>query len=568
MSPTVDKRLVELGFDNKQFESGVQDSVKTLDTLKKGLNLDAAAGSLSRLSTAGNSFSLGGIGDTIGAVTSNFSVLGVVGFTVLQNITNSAIQAGTALWNGLMVDPIKMGLSEYETQMGAIQTILANTSADNTNLDQVNAALLELNNYSDKTIYNFTEMARNIGTFTAAGIKLDTSVSAIKGIANLAAVSGSNAQQASTAMYQLSQAMASGTVKLMDWNSVVNAGMGGKVFQTALTNTARKHGVAIDEMIKKEGSFRETLSKGWLTTAVLTETLSTFTGDLTEAQLKAMGYTEKESQAIIEQGKMANDAATKVKTMSQLWDTLKEAAQSGWGQSWQLVVGDFEEAKALMTEISNVVGGMIGAYSAARNSMLQKWKDNGGRVKMIDAMRNAFEGVVHIVTLFKDAFEEIFPPITGRQLADISIQLEVLSRNFKMGAETSDKVKRIFKGLFAAVDILAQPFIALGKGVGQLLGVITPAGGGLLDFAANLGDYLMNLRDSIKSSDIFGKAVTNIGFVLGGAVLAIKNFASGVAVAFSTFKTSLMQNGLFIVISDKIKEFVQKIKDSFASCFV
>lgn len=114
------------------------------------------------------------------------------------------------------------------------------------------------------TIYNFTEMTRNIGTFTAAGVDLDTSVAAIKGIANLAAVSGSNSQQASTAMYQLSQALAAGTVKLQDWNSVVNAGMGGQVFQDALKETAKVHGIAIDEMIKDEGSFRETLSKDGL----------------------------------------------------------------------------------------------------------------------------------------------------------------------------------------------------------------------------------------------------------------------------------------------------------------
>ncbi len=205
------------------------------------------------------------------------------------------------------------------------------------------------------TIYNFTEMTRNIGTFTAAGVDLETSVSAIKGIANLAAVSGSTSQQASTAMYQLSQALAAGTVKLQDWNSVVNAGMGGQVFQDALKETARVHGVAIDQMIKDEGSFRETLSKGWLTSEILTDTLAKFTGDLSEAQLKQMGYTDEQVASIIKMGQTANDAATKVKTLSQLFDTLKEAAQSGWTQTWELIVGDFDQAKELFTGISDSV---------------------------------------------------------------------------------------------------------------------------------------------------------------------------------------------------------------------
>lgn len=217
------------------------------------------------------------------------------------------------------------------------------------------------------TIYNFTEMTRNIGTFTAAGVDLDTSVAAIKGIANLAAVSGSNSQQASTAMYQLSQALAAGTVKLQDWNSVVNAGMGGQVFQDALKETAKVHGIAIDEMIKDEGSFRETLSKGWLTSDILTETLAKFTGDLNEDQLRTMGYTDDQIKSIMEMGKTANDAATKVKTFTQLFDTLKEAAQSGWTQSWEIIVGDFEEAKELLTEVSDTFSAVINASADARN---------------------------------------------------------------------------------------------------------------------------------------------------------------------------------------------------------
>ena len=181
-----------------------------------------------------------------------FSAVEVIGVTALMRITNQAVDAGERLVKALSLDPIISGFQEYETQINAVQTILANTSSKGTTLDQVNAALDELNHYADLTIYNFTEMTRNIGTFTAAGVDLNTSVSAIKGIANLAAVSGSTSQQASTAMYQLSQALASGTVKLQDWNSVVNAGMGGQVFQDALKETARVHGIAIDSMIKTE----------------------------------------------------------------------------------------------------------------------------------------------------------------------------------------------------------------------------------------------------------------------------------------------------------------------------
>ena len=374
---SIDERVVEMQFRNDQFEQGVKKSLISLENLKKGLNLDKSSKSLSNLESTAKNFSMKNLVSDVASISDRFSTMGIIGMTALQNITNSAIATGATLISALTIDPVKSGFKEYETQINAVQTILANTESKGTSLDQVNAALDELNHYADMTIYNFTEMTRNIGTFTAAGVDLDTSVAAIKGIANLAAVSGSTSQQASTAMYQLSQALASGTVKLQDWNSVVNAGMGGQVFQDALKETARVHGVAIDSMIAKEGSFRETLSKGWLTSSILTETLQKFTGDLNEETLKSIGYTDEQIKKIMEMGKTANDAATKVKTFSQLKDTLAEALQSGWTQTWQTVIGDFEEAKELFTKFSDVFSDLINKSSEARNTVLEGGLNSG-----------------------------------------------------------------------------------------------------------------------------------------------------------------------------------------------
>lgn len=371
MGTTVDNRVVEMQFDNKQFESGVHTTLDSLKKLREGLKLGNAVKGFDELDRASKKVSLNPLINSADIVTRRLSTLGIIGMTALQNITNSAITTGKRIVSALTIDPVKSGFQEYETQINAVQTILANTESKGSTLKDVNAALDELNHYADMTIYNFTEMTRNIGTFTAAGVDLDTSVAAIKGIANLAAVSGSTSQQASMAMYQLSQAIASGTVKLMDWNSVVNAGMGGQVFQDALKETARVHGVAIDAMIEKEGSFRETLKDGWLTSEVLTETLSKFTGDLTESQLKSMGYTDEQIAGIVKMGQTASDAATKVKTFSQLFDTLKEAAQSGWTESWETIIGDFDQAKTTLTKVSDTLGAIIQASSDARNNLLK-----------------------------------------------------------------------------------------------------------------------------------------------------------------------------------------------------
>lgn len=686
MSNEVDNRVVSMQFDNQRFEKNVATSLKTLDKLKTSLKLDGATKGLAEVDAAAKKIDLSGLSKSVETVGVKFSSLKVMAVTALANITNSAVNAGKRMVSALTIDPIRTGFQEYETQINSVQTILANTESKGSTLQDVNNALAELNTYADKTIYNFTEMTRNIGTFTAAGVDLKTSTAAIKGIANLAAVSGSTSQQASTAMYQLSQALSSGTVKLMDWNSVVNAGMGGQVFQDALKETARVHGINIDAMIKKEGSFRETLQNGWLSSEILTETLSKFTGDLTEEQLKQMGYTDQQIAGIVKMGKTANDAATKVKTFTQLFDTLKEAAQSGWTKTWEIIVGDFGEAKELLTEISDTFGGIIGESADSRNKLLggalssgwkqllnegitdaagfeerikevaknsgtdidkifntekvsaygkaiakiaeddsnalgytkehvtafsnlQKQFQNGtmsmdeftksasqlginldditideitlqdtfkqgwvtteilsesitkygeklkgmskaeleaagytmkdvqafeelekklkdgtisledftnlltrksGRELLIEALRNALNGLMSAVTPIKKAFRDIFGTLESSQLYSIIQGFTEFTSKLTLNEERSEKLRRTFAGLFALIDIGIESVKAIGRGVLDLLNYFAPAGDGILDFSANLGDFLVRLRDSIKEGNVFGKVVDGI----------------------------------------------------------
>lgn len=421
MSTTIDQRVAELRFDNAHFEKHVAESMSTLEKLKQKLNLTGASKGLEDVGRAAKNVDMNGLGRSAETVGLKFNAMYTMADQALRNITNRVQHTAESMVKAFTIDPIKTGFSEYETQINAIQTILANTQSKGTTLDDVNNALDELNAYADKTIYNFTEMTRNIGTFTAAGIDLETSTNAIQGIANLAAVSGSTSQQASTAMYQLSQALASGTVKLMDWNSVVNAGMGGQVFQDALKETARVHGIAIDDMIKEQGSFRETLSEGWLTSEILTETLQKFTlttEGLTEEQIKAnremlraKGYTEDQIDEIFKLGKTATDAATKVKTFTQLWDVLKEAAQSGWTQTWELLVGDFEQAKNLLTPLSDFFTGIINKTSEWRNNILKGALTVAtpfqGLKEKIDSVTGATEGVANVTKKYGKIVDEV-----------------------------------------------------------------------------------------------------------------------------------------------------------------
>lgn len=397
-------------------------------------------------------------------------------------------------------------------------TEAAKTGGKATTLEDVTKALDELNLYADKTIYNFTEMARNIGTFTAAGVDLDTSVAAIKGIANLAAVSGSTSHQASMAMYQLSQALSSGTVRLMDWNSVVNAGMGGRVFQEALKETARMHGVEIDKMIIEHGAFRNTLEEGWLTSAVLLDTLAKFTGDLTETQLRAKGYNEEQIISIIKLGQTANDAATKVRTFTQLISTLKEATQSGWTQSWEIIIGDFEEAKELLTGLSNLIGGFIGKSANARNEMLQFWKDNEGRENLIKGLSNVFQNLGKLITPIIAAFRDIFPPITGERLVAMTNSFKEFSENIKIGEPLIDSIRRTFRGLFAVLSIGVELFLAVVNGIASIIKPLFLGENSVFSFTAILGDFIVALEKTIDQGEIFSKIIDGIASVISTAL--------------------------------------------------
>jgi len=578
---SIDERVVQMKFDNAQFESGIRQTQNSLDGLKKGLNLDASAKSLENLNAAGNKFSLAGIANGVQDLASKFGALSIVGITALTNIANRAVDAGLAIARSLTVDPIAAGLQEYETNLNSIQTVLANTQVAGATLDDVNAALQNLNTYSDKTIYNFSEMAKNIGTFTAAGVDLKTSTEAIKGIANLAALSGSNSQQASSAMYQLSQALASGKVQAIDWISVVNSGMGGTTFQRALAETAVAMGKLSASQVTLAGdmktvtiagdSFKDSLAstsatKGWLTSDILTNTLKQFTSDLTDADLAAMGFKDDQIAGIQQMAQTAMHAATEVKTLSAVFDTAGETAGSGWAQTWQLIFGDFGEAKTLFTGMSNGLNDLINASSDARNKVVQDWKALGGRTMAIEALKNVFDAVLAVAKTIGHAFQEIFPPITGKQLADMTAKFRDFTKALMPNAENMDRIKRSAKGVFALFDI---GFLIIQKVWGvfeRLMGTTKGAGSGFLDITAKIGDFLVKLRDTLTNSEKLNKFFLDLGKFLVDAVNHIKDFGNKFVETFNKvldkLKTVKLDTSGFVAAFDNLRNAMAKLKPS------
>ena len=533
---SIDERVVKMRLDNSQFEQGISKTSSLLGKLKQALNLDKSVESINNVDKAVSGVSFNPLTSGLQGVQSGFNAMGAVAFSVLNRMTNAAIDAGKSITNALTAS-VRDGFAEYETQMNAVQTILANTQSKGSTIDDVNSALDTLNTYADKTIYNFTEMTRNIGTFTAAGVDLQTSVDSIKGIANLAAVSGSSSAQASQAMYQLSQAIAAGKVQLMDWNSVVNAGMGGEVFQNALKRTAENFGTNVDGMIQKYGSFRESLTEGgWLTTDVLTETLKQLSGAYTEADLVSQGYTEEQAKQIVQLANTAEGAATDVKTFSQLIDTTKEALGSGWTNTFEIIFGDFEEAKELWSGVANVISDVVNRSSESRNNLLQGWKDLGGRTELIKGLSSVFESLGKVLSTVGNAFRKVFPPTTSQQLMDITKAFASFTEKLVPSESTLNKIGRVAEGVFSVFDIGVQAVKAVGEAISTAFGSDSMGSllNNLLDIAAGFGDWLVGLDNSIKQFGIFEGAAKKVGTSVSNVLGMFSSFTGRISSMGST----------------------------------
>lgn len=527
---SIDERIVQMKFNNGQFEQGIKQTSSSLDSLKQKLRFDGVKSGLSELGSSMNSLSLSNLSSSVENVASKFNALNAIAFTTLANITNQAIAAGTQLIKSLTIDPISSGLKEYEMNLTGIQTILANTKSKGENLKTVGAALDELNVYSDKTIYNFGQMVQGIKTLTTSGADLTTSVNTVKGFANVAALAGVGAEQMSSALqFGLNQAITKGKMLAQDWMSLETAGIAGEGFKNAIMETARVNGVAVDSIISKAGSFRESLRDGWLTADILQQTLAKYTGEMSDAQLKALGYTDKQIKSIQATAAEAVKSATKVKTVSQLISTLQEAAQSGWSKSWTFLFGDLNEAIDLFTNMSDVIGGMIGRSADARNKMLGDWKALGGRTAAIEALGNVFKSLMSIFTAISDAYKEIFPPKTGKDLFNITESFRKFTEKLLLNKTVLTNLKNTFKGLFAILDIVWMIVKGVFGVFTKLLSPLAGVGGGVTTLTGGLGTFLVKIRDAIKYGTGLGATFEFIGNVLKAPIDFIKRLTDAMS---------------------------------------
>lgn len=531
MNKTIDERVVEMRFDNKQFESNVQTSLSTIEKLKKSLDMDGATKGLESIDSTAKKVNMSGLGSAVETVKTRFSALEIMAVTALANITNSVVNTGKQMLRSLTIEPIADGFNEYELTLNAIQTTMAGTGKT---AKEVETQLKKLDEYADKTVYSSADMFNNLPKFTNAGVEIEQATTAMVGIANATALAGGDARQASIAFYNLGQAIGTGYLSRMDYNSINNAGIATMEWKNQMVEAALAAGTLTEagDGLYKAGNktftlqqlFIDGLQEQWATTDVMMKVFQDYGDETTEIGAKAYS------------------AAQDLRTFSMMMDSLKATAGTGWKDTWQILFGDLDEAKELWTELGNVIGGFISAQADARNEMLQGWKDLGGRTKLIEALKNAFEGVQSVIKPIYEAFREIFPPTTAQQLYDITENLRKFTANLKLSDTASANLKSTFKGLFAILDIIKQAFSAIFTAIKPLFGGFGTLGDGILGFTGGIGDAIVAFDEFIKTSGAFQKVGEGIATVIQTIMTALSTLKNKIKEKFESANFELFHS--------------------------
>ena len=535
-SGNVDEHVVKMTFDNKQFEKNAQQSLNTVEKLKSSMNFEATVKGLDKLEdgVAQSNKALDSLNDSVDKIKDRFSNLGIMGVTALQNITNSVINTGKQMIKSLTITPIQSGFNEYELKMNSMKTIVASTrnefNSEKEAITSVNAALNALNKYSDETIYSFSDMTNNIGKFTNAGVKLNDAVNAIKGVSSEAALAGASANEASRAMYNFSQALSAGYVKLIDWKSIENANMATQDFKNNLLMTAEALGT-----VKKQGdmyvtttknmngktsqafnatkNFNDSLAHQWMTNKVLTTTLKAYATDVTtlttaekkryEQELKQQGFNDKQIKSMEALGHRAMQAAKEINTFSKMVDTLQEAVQSSWAATSEYIFGTLDQAKKLWTNLEQSIESVIMAHNNLRNEVLQDWNTLGGRDNLIKAFQNLGKSIGNIFAPIRQAFLNVFHPFDekgglAKKLAEATEKFKNFCASIKLTKEESADLREIFEGVFLIFKRVGQTIGLVIKTAGKIILQLRPVIDIILKIGSIISKVIKIVDDAIQ----------------------------------------------------------------------
>ena len=447
---SVDERIVQMQFNNADFESKVSQTLESLAKLREQTKMEDAGKGMENLAKGVKQVDVQSLINGIEQLNQKFSVFGIAGQQIIRNMTDAAMNLGKQLTNAMLSGPTG-GMQTYESFTSATKQLVNSAKDINglpVTLQAVNDALDDLNNYSDKTIYSFNDMTANIGKFTNAGVSLDKSVIAIKGISNVAASAGASAQNAAAAMYNFGQALGTGVVKLVDWKSINNANMGTIEFKNSLIQTAKELGTlkemgdkyiattysgkkATEEAFNANSKFEDSLQQQWMTSEVLIKTLEKYADETSDVGAKAY------------------KAATEVNTFTQMMSVFAESQKTSWSKVWRFIFGDYEESKNMWTGILNELNGLTSTFfdnlTGEENGIIRAWHDRGGRDDLIEGFKNIWIAAKGFIQPVNEMINNMLDWRATETLLSFSANFrafaEKIAEPFKKATETAEELE-------------------------------------------------------------------------------------------------------------------------------
>ena len=502
---SIDQRIVEMQFDNQQFEKGIQTSLKSLASLKQSLRLDRAKD---------------GIDETAKSVKNlahQFTLFGQIALKAKDTIADLVVNRGKQLVKSLSIDQISSGWTKYGQKTSSVQTII---NATGKSIDEVNGYLDKLMWFSDETSYSFTEMTSALGTMASSGGDINKLIPMIEGMAAATSFAGKGAAEFSRLIYNLNQSYGQGYLSLIDWKSIALANVDSEQLKQTIIDTAvalgtlKKDSKGVIRTTKKTvvtaANMASTLNEKWATREVMEQAFGQFGAVFQDAyELVKSGQFDTAADAIASLAGKYDDvyynaakAAQEAKTFTEAIVSTKDAVSSGWMKTFEIIFGNYEEAKEMWTNLANFLWEAFASGSESRNKLMEEWKELGGRDDLIKGVGNSLRAILNIVTALKGGIAEIFPSPDATQLVALTKKVKefgdmLLRLSGEEYSETElevpvkvnpdpEALKRTIKRDMAGDDVKA------------LQERLTTLGYSITDFELGRGYFGVATRDALK----------------------------------------------------------------------
>lgn len=607
MSREIDERVVEMRFDNSAFERGVAKTLETIQKLKDALKFEGATKGLEEIQNA-SEISFDDMYNSVNSIAERFSYLGLMGMRAITNITDRIVNMGIATVKSMtFIDQMAVGWQRYAQKTSAVQTIMAATRKEFGDVDNqmelVNEQLEKLYWFTDETSYDSVDLINNIAKFTSNNVKLETAVTAMQGLALATSVAGGSANEFSRAAYNLAQSLGSGTVRLQDWMSIENANIATAEFKETMLDAAVAAGklkkVSDGVWRTMKGStvtvenFRNTLQEGWFSAdtlmkgldeygrfaSELRDTIGEINDNLSEdeqtyaTEMLRLLKTYKRGNLNMEQtaerlgmsvdqlrekfdnltrsendlGMRAMQSGQEAKTFAEVLQSARVAVASGWGKTFEYIFGNYEEAKELFTDLSEVLYDTFAEGGNRRNAMLKAWYNAGGRDELIEGFWNIYDSLYQVFEAIGELFREFFPSLTSdnlllytyrfkefskavkdflvpsEQVVDVFYGLDALSSRKDIinngAAERLEKIKKPFEALFKVLELgktTVQTFIKTFQPL--IWKYIVPAAGHIFNLVVAFSEWVIKLVDVINESKIVQRVFSGVFEFITGFV--------------------------------------------------